>query len=102
MLKVRIASRRVGLAVGHQAAGRAGHLGAVRVEQHDPELVLALGLGRGDERPDDQREVRVAERERPAADPRDPAAQHVELVAGLGLGGVGEEREVDLGHGVGW
>ena len=99
MLNVRIASRAVGVAARHQAAGRAGDLGAVRVEEDDPELVLALGLGRGDEQADDQRQVRVAERERPAADPRDAAAQDVELLAGLGLGGVGEEGEVDLRHG---
>ena len=40
----------------------------------------------------------MAEREPPAADPGDPAAEDVELLAGDGLGRVGEEGEVDVRH----
>ena len=88
------------MAARHEAPRRPGDLGAIRVEQDDPELVLALGLGGRDEQADDQRQVRVPERERPTADPRDPAAEDVELLPGLRLRGVGEEGVVDLRHGV--
>ena len=40
----------------------------------------------------------MAQRESPAADPRDAAAEDVELLAGDRLGGVGKEGEVDIGH----
>src|SRR6187431_2511082 len=35
----------VALATGHEAAGRAGDLAAIGIEQHEADLVLALGLG---------------------------------------------------------
>ena len=38
----------VALAAGHEAAGRAGDLAAVGIEQDEPDLVLAVGLGRRD------------------------------------------------------
>ena len=61
--------------------------------------MLALRLGRRDLEPDDEGQVRVPQREAAPADPGDPAAEHVELLAGNGLGGVGEEGEVDVRHG---
>ena len=39
-----------------------------------------------------------AEREPTTADPGDPAAEHVELLAGDRLGRIGKEGEVDVGH----
>src|SRR4029079_10530304 len=59
-----------------------------------------VDLGRRDEESENESEVRVAQRERPAADPRHAPAEDVELLAGLGLGGVGEEGVLDLGHAV--
>ena len=100
MLKVRIASRPSVWPRATRLPVAPVTSRAVRVEQDEPELVLALGLGRRDEQADDEREVRVAERERPPADAGDPAAEDVELLARLRLGRVGEEGEVDLGHGV--
>src|SRR6478609_7776295 len=88
----------VGMAAGGQVARRAGHLAAVRIQQYESDLVLVVGLGRGDEQAEDERQVGVAERERPAAETGDPAAQDVELLAGLRLGRVGEEGELDVGH----
>jgi hypothetical protein len=87
------------MAPREQAPGGPGDLVPVRVQEDDPQLVLAIGLGGGHEQPDDERHVRVPQRERAAADPRDPPAQDVELLPGLGLGRVGEEGVVDLGHG---
>jgi hypothetical protein len=43
--------------------------------------------------------VNGSERKRPPADPRDAATEDVELLARLGLRGVGEERVLDVGHG---
>ncbi len=40
----------------------------------------------------------MTEREPTTPDPRDAAAEHVELLPGTGLGGVGEEGEVDVRH----
>ena len=40
----------------------------------------------------------MPKREAAPADPGDPPAEHVELLAGNGLRRVGEEREVDVWH----
>ena len=100
MLKVRIASRPSGwpratrLPVAPVTSAPSGS------QEDDPQLVLALGLRRRHEQADDEREVRMAEREGPARRCGVmPAAEHVELLARLRLGRVGEEGEVDLRHG---
>src|SRR6478752_190693 len=89
----------VALAPRDDAPRRTGHLGPVGIQQDEPDLVLALGLGRGHLQADHERQVRVAQREPATADAGDAAAEHVELLAGDGLRGVGQEGEIDLGHG---
>ena len=60
--------------------------------------MFAIGLGCGHLQPDDEREVRMAEREPAPADARDTAAEDMELLAGDRLRGVGKEGEVDVRH----
>src|SRR5215831_11092655 len=43
----------------HELPGRARDLAAVGVEEDEPDLVLAVDLGRGHEQPEDHREMRM-------------------------------------------
>ena len=88
----------VALAARREASGRPGDLATIGIEQDESDLVFAVRLRRRDLESDDQRQVRVAEREPTSTDARDPTAEDMELLAGDGLRGIGKEREVDVWH----
>ena len=88
----------IALAASDETARRAGDLATIGVQQYEPDLVLSLGLRRRDSQPDHEGEVWMPQGEPPTSDPRDAATQHVEFLAGDGLGRVREEGEVDVGH----
>ena len=71
---------------------------AVGVQEQEPDLVLAVRFRGGHHQRDHQRQVRVTERERARREAADAAAEDAELLTGAGLGGVGEEGELDVGH----
>ena len=52
-----------------EIAGRAGNLPAVGIQEDEPDLVLVVDLGRRDEESENESEMRMAQRERPAALP---------------------------------
>ena len=70
--------------VGADARRARRELLTVRAQQDEPHLVVGIELGRGDAQPDDEREVRVSEREGRAAEPADAAADDRELRARAG------------------
>ena len=55
----------------------------VRAQDAEPKLVLRADLGLGDAQPDDEGEVRMPERERPTADPRDPSPMTANFCPGV-------------------